>query len=554
MIYAVLLCDKEWTIKRIQRCVSELSFHQGDRLPEMVEDADEFTQNDEKLYSLSLTFTEQGMTLSALVQRFEEGNLVVLSHVQNDAEFIEFNNEYPDLVEWAQDHLEGIYHSEYFQIQKLNNQLIDSQRALIRSKRSLEMALSENQKINEKITLARQAAERANRSKTEFLANMSHDIRTPMNAIVGLTRLMQYSLNDPETLSGYIRKLQSSSEYLLGLINDILDLSKIENGSIELKKEPMNLREVAEHIVAIIRPQAEAGKQKLEVSLEKLVHADVLGDQVRLRQVLMNILSNAVKYTPEGGEIWLKAEEPEVQESAIRYRFTVKDTGIGMSEEFQQHIFEPFARARAMENEIQGTGLGMAITKSIVDTMNGSIKVKSRLGEGSLFEVEIPFLPDKDADERKMKEKIRREKEQKNEKAAYPSVDERAGLEGMHFLCAEDNDLNAEILRSMLELKGATCEIFSNGKLALEAFEKAGQGEYDGVLLDVQMPVMNGYETSRNIRNSTNPEGKNIPIIAMTANAFAEDIRRSLDAGMNAHVTKPVDLDRLEEEITKLVR
>ena len=186
--------------------------------------------------------------------------------------------------------------------------------------------------------------------------------------------------------------------------------------------------------------------------------------------------------------------------------------------------------------------------------MNGSIKVKSRLGEGSLFEVEIPFLPDKDADERKMKEKIRREKEQKNEKAAYPSVDERAGLEGMHFLCAEDNDLNAEILRSMLELKGATCEIFSNGKLALEAFEKAGKGEYDGVLLDVQMPVMNGYETSRNIRNSTNPEGKNIPIIAMTANAFAEDIRRSLDAGMNAHVTKPVDLDRLEEEITKLVR
>lgn len=433
-------------------------------------------QNDEKLYSMSLTFSGEGLTLSALVRRFEEGNLVVLSHIRNDAEFIEFNNEYPDLVEWAQDHLEGIYHNEYFQIQKLNNQLIDSQRALIRSKRSLEQALSENQKINEKITLAMEAAERANRSKTEFLANMSHDIRTPMNAIVGLTKLMQYSLNDPETLSGYIRKLQSSSDYLLGLINDVLDLSKIENGSIELREEPLNLREVAEHIAAIVLPQAAAGKQKLEVSLEKLVHADVLGDQVRLRQILMNILSNAVKYTPEGGEIGLRVEELEARGTVIKYRFAVKDTGVGMSEEFQRHIFEPFARARTMENEIQGTGLGMAITKSIIDAMNGSIKVKSKPGEGSLFEVELSFRTDEAADERRKQEKIRREKEEKSRETEHFRMPERTGLEGMYFLCAEDNDLNAEILNSMLKLKGATCEIFPNGKMALEAFENAGPG------------------------------------------------------------------------------
>ena len=245
------------------------------------------------------------------------------------------------------------------------------------------MALEENKKINRKISEARQAAEQASRSKTQFLANMSHDIRTPMNAIVGLTKLMQYSLNDPETLDSYIQKLQSSSEYLLGLINDILDLSKIESGSIELKKESMNLRKVAEQIAAVIRPNVLSGGKKFRISEESFCHEHVLGDSIRIRQVLMNLLSNAVKYTPEGGEISLRVEELSSDKKYAKYRFTVEDTGIGMTEEFLQHIFEPFARAEMLESEIQGTGLGMAITKSIVDSMRGTIEVYSTIGKGS---------------------------------------------------------------------------------------------------------------------------------------------------------------------------
>lgn len=383
MIYAVLLCNKEWNIMKIKQNVSGLSLKPGDCLADVVQDADELTENDEKQYSLFLTFRENGMTLSTLVRSFQEGNLVILSHVRSDADFVEFNNEYLDFVEWVENHLEGFYHSEYFQIQKLNNQLIDSQRALIRSKRNLEMALEENKKINRKISEARQAAEQASRSKTQFLANMSHDIRTPMNAIVGLTKLMQYSLNDPETLDSYIQKLQSSSEYLLGLINDILDLSKIESGSIELKKESMNLRKVAEQIAAIIRPNVLSGGKKFRISEESFCHEHVLGDSIRIRQVLMNLLSNAVKYTPEGGEISLRVEELSGDKKYAKYRFTVEDTGIGMTEEFLQHIFEPFARAEMLESEIQGTGLGMAITKSIVDSMRGTIEVYSTIGKGS---------------------------------------------------------------------------------------------------------------------------------------------------------------------------
>lgn len=549
MIYAVLLCDKQWMIKKIQRCKPELSLEVGACLTDVVEDAEELLSNDEKQYSMPLTFTENNITLSALVRRFDQGNLVTLSRVQSDEDFIEFANEYPDLLEWAENRLEGFYHSEYFQIQKLNNQLIDSQRALVRSNMNLELALKENKRINEKISAARQAAEQANQFKTQFLANMSHDIRTPMNAIVGLTKLMEHNINDPEILSGYIHKLQSSGEYLLGLINDILDLSKIESGSMELRKEPMNLKDLVEKIAVIIQQQAAAKEQKFKISLGKISHEDVLGDTVRLRQVLMNLLSNSVKYTQAGGEIYLRVEELEDRGESSDYRFVVEDTGMGMTEEFLKHIFEPFARARVLENEIQGTGLGMAITKSIVDAMKGSINIKSEVGKGSQFEVVFSFDRDMDAAERR-----KREAETKNFGSMAAETGSEKGdsvLKGMNFLCAEDNELNAEILKSMLELKGASCRVCPNGKLVVEAFEEAKPGEYDAILMDVQMPVMNGYDAAGKIRGGTSPLAKTIPIIAMTANAFAEDVKRSLDAGMNAHVTKPIDLGLLEEEIRK---
>ena len=542
MIYGVLLCDKEWMIGKIQRCVPELSLQPGECLTDMVEEAEELRRNDDRQYAMPLTFSEKNITLSALIRRFEQGNLVTLSHVRNDQDFMDFANEYPDLLEWAENCLEGLYHSEYFQIQKLNNQLIDSQRALIRSKMNLELALKENREINEKISAARKAAEQASQFKTQFLASMSHDIRTPMNAIVGLTKLMEHNIHDPEALKGYISKLQSSGEYLLGLINDILDLSKIESGSMELRNEPVSLRETVENIDSVIRPQAVSKKQDLQISLEKLFHVNVLGDAVRLRQILMNILSNAVKYTPEGGRIRLSVEETDAGEKTAKYRFAVEDTGMGMTEEFRQCIFEPFARAKILENEIQGTGLGMAITKSIVDAMHGTVNVESTLGKGSRFEVLLELQLDWNAAERKAAE----------EDMPETNEDGVSVLNGMHFLCAEDNDLNAEILRSMLEMNGATCEIYPDGRQVVEAFEKTVSGVYDAVLMDVQMPVMNGYEAAGRIRRGPNPLGKNIPIIAMTANAFSEDVKRSLAAGMNAHVSKPIDMELLEREIRRL--
>ena len=541
MIYAVLLCNKEWNIVKIKQNVSGLSLKPGDCLADVVQDADELTENDEKQYSLFLTFRENGMTLSTLVRSFQEGNLVILSHVRSDADFVEFNNEYLDFVEWVENHLEGFYHSEYFQIQKLNNQLIDSQRALIRSKRNLEMALEENKKINRKISEARQAAEQASRSKTQFLANMSHDIRTPMNAIVGLTKLMQYSLNDPETLDSYIQKLQSSSEYLLGLINDILDLSKIESGSIELKKESMNLRKVAEQIAAIIRPNVLSGGKKFRISEESFCHEHVLGDSIRIRQVLMNLLSNAVKYTPEGGEISLRVEELSSDKKYAKYRFTVEETGIGMTEEFLQHIFEPFARANDESiSKIQGTGLGLAITQNIVQMMNGTIEVQSRPGEGSTFTVTL-------------KHRIADESYYVKKHAENPESCSEI-LEGRNILLAEDNDLNAEIAEAILERAGLKTERVEDGIQCVNRIMQMPVGTYDVILMDIQMPKMDGYKATQEIRNLPDKDKACIPIIAMTANAFEEDKREAIAAGMNEHIAKPVQADKLLSILSEVIR
>ena len=386
---------------------------------------------------------------------------------------------------------------------------------------------------------ALQSAERASKAKTDFLANMSHDIRTPMNAIIGITTLMKNELHQPEKLAEHLDKLENSGQLLLGIINNILDMSRIESGKTTLNVEKMNLPQQISQLDSIIRQQAGQRRQTFTVNTH-LQHENVLADPNRLNQVLMNILSNAVKYTPKGGHIRLEMEELPRNEHFARYRFVVQDDGIGMSEEFQKTLFDPFTREeKSGTNKVQGTGLGMAITKSIVDLMGGSISVESAPGKGTRFEVVLEFPIDAEADT-------------VQEAQVLPEEEETASpLSGMKFLCAEDNAINAEILEMLLESKGAHCKIYPNGQEIVDAFASVKPGEYDMILMDVQMPVMDGLEATRRIRNGENPLGRIIPILAMTANAFLEDMQKSKEAGMDEHLSKPVDIAALEQTVKR---
>ena len=513
MIYAVLLCNKEWNIVKIKQNVSGLSLKPGDCLADVVQDADELTENDEKQYSLFLTFRENGMTLSTLVRSFQEGNLVILSHVRSDADFVEFNNEYLDFVEWVENHLEGFYHSEYFQIQKLNNQLIDSQRALIRSKRNLEMALEENKKINRKISEARQAAEQASRSKTQFLANMSHDIRTPMNGIIGMLNIEDRYVDNPDEVKKYHQKIRMASEYLLSLINDVLDMRKIDQKDIMLLEESVNLRDVIENCRDIL--EAKAGEQEITLDTTGMAEFNppqLMASEVHLRQIFMNIISNAIKYNKYGGKIFIQAIVLEQTEDKVTCRFSVTDTGIGMSEDFQKQMFEPFTQE------------------------HGEIRVESELDIGTKFSWDLTFPIDKAINER-----------------AENIPDRIVTLRRIRVLAAEDNSLNSEILKFILEDMGINVNLVENGELAVKAFQESRPGEYAMILMDIMMPVMDGYEASRIIRNMKRPDAAKIPIIALTANAFAEDIVRSSEAGMDAHITKPIDENKLKECMLRLL-
>lgn len=538
MIYAVLLCNKEWNIVKIKQNVSGLSLKPGDCLADVVQDADELTENDEKQYSLFLTFRENGMTLSTLVRSFQEGNLVILSHVRSDADFVEFNNEYLDFVEWVENHLEGFYHSEYFQIQKLNNQLIDSQRALIRSKRNLEMALEENKKINRKISEARQAAEQASRSKTQFLTNMSHDIRTPMNGIIGMLNIADRYVDNPDEVKKYHQKIRMASEYLLSLINDVLDMRKIDQKDIMLLEESVNLRDVIENCRDIL--EAKAGEQEITLDTTGMAEFNppqLMASEVHLRQIFMNIISNAIKYNKYGGKIFIQAIVLEQTEDKVTCRFSVTDTGIGMSEDFQKQMFEPFTQEHGENrSEFKGTGLGLSIVKRIIEEMGGEIRVESELDIGTKFSWDLTFPIDKAINER-----------------AENIPDRIVTLRGIRVLAAEDNSLNSEILKFILEDMGINVNLVENGELAVKAFQESRPGEYAMILMDIMMPVMDGYEASRIIRNMKRPDAAKIPIIALTANAFAEDIVRSSEAGMDAHITKPIDENKLKECMLRLL-
>ncbi len=389
------------------------------------------------------------------------------------------------------------------------------------------------------VKAALEIAEKASKAKTDFLSNMSHDIRTPMNAIIGITTLMKNELHQPEKLAEHLGKLETSGQLLLGIINDILDMSRIESGKTTLNVEKMNLTQQISQLDSVIRQQAGQRRQTFTVETH-VQHENVLGDSNRLKQVLMNILSNAVKYTPNGGHIRLEIDELTHTEHYTKYRFVVQDDGIGMSEEFQKTLFEPFTREeKSGTNKVQGTGLGMAITKSIVDLMGGTIHVESTTGKGTRFEVVLEFPIDAEADT-------------VQETQVPPEEEETASpLSGMKFLCAEDNAINAEILEMLLEANGASCTICANGQEIVDAFASVKPGDYDMILMDVQMPVMDGLEATRRIRSSENPLGKTIPILAMTANAFLEDMQKSREAGMDEHLSKPVDISALEQTVKR---
>ena len=386
---------------------------------------------------------------------------------------------------------------------------------------------------------ALQGAERASKAKTDFLSNMSHDIRTPMNAIIGITTLMKNELHEPDKLAEHLEKLESSGRLLLGIINDILDMSRIESGKTTLNIAQMDLLQQVEQVESVISEQAHQRNQEFRVVTTSVQHEHVLADPNRLNQILMNILSNSVKYTPAGGHIRLEVEELPRDAHYAKYKFIVQDDGIGMSDAYQKTIFDPFTREeKSGTNHVQGTGLGMAITKSVVDLMGGVISVESAPGQGSRFEVVLEFPIDTEA-----------------ALVQKPEIDDAPAdnslLCGMKFLCAEDNEINSEILQMLLESKGATCTIYPDGQQIVDAFARVKPGDYDMILMDVQMPVMDGLEATRRIRSSENPLGKTIPILAMTANAFLEDMQKSKEAGMDEHLSKPVDIAMLEQVVRR---
>ena len=531
------------------------------------------------------------------------------------------------------------------------------------------------QQMNQKLQEALDAAQSANEAKSNFLSNMSHDIRTPMNAIVGFSALLEKDADDPEKVREYTRKITASSHHLLSLINDVLDMSKIESGKTSLNVDRFSLPELLNELNIILLPQAKAKEQSLTTHVQGAPPEQIMGDKLRLNQILINLLSNAIEYTPEGGRIdFVVSELPAAAPQYVKLRFVVRDNGIGMSEDFQKTVFDPFSREiSSVTNKIQGTGLGMAITKNLVDLMGGIIRVESRLGQGSTFTVELSFvLPEQEGSEDWFRQRIGRMLVADDEEdicldvrkimgdagvdvsfvtdgaAAVesaveahsrgedyhvilldwkmPGVDgveaarmirERVGekvpilvltsydwaeieeearqaginafvpkpffastfmqaikplfaeqserhdappegpapgtMRGRLFLVAEDNEMNAEILTELLAMEGADCEVAVNGRQAVDMFTSSDPGHYDMILMDVQMPVMNGYEATRAIRAGAHPEARTIPIVAMTANTFAEDVRNALDAGMDGHLGKPVDMEAVRELVSQLL-
>ena len=392
---------------------------------------------------------------------------------------------------------------------------------------NIDAQMKREQEFQRKMTDAR------NKAKNDFLANMSHDIRTPMNAIVGYTNIANANLDDHEIVRDSLTKIGSSSHFLLSLINDVLDMSKIESGMMKINEAPCDLTNIFNRIEDITSLQAKKKNLNTVYNKTGVIHAQVVGDELRIEQILINIVNNAIKYTPEGKDVELKAEElGKTEDGKIRYRFTIRDTGIGISEDYLPHIFDSFTREQNTTiNRIQGTGLGLAITARIVEQMGGTIEVQSKVNEGSTFTVTLDLIPTQ------LEEKVEEEAE---------DID----ISGHKILLVEDNDINAEIAIMVLNQNGIEVERAVNGQ---EGLDMAKENYYDAVLMDIQMPVMNGYEATRAIRSLDGEYFRKLPIIAMSANAYAEDVRDCLDSGMNAHIAKPFDPNDLIKTLHKYI-
>ena len=391
---------------------------------------------------------------------------------------------------------------------------------------------------NAALELAVQRETKANLAKREFLFNMSHDIRTPMNAIIGFTALAQTHIDDRDQVEDYLKKISVSSQHLLSLINDVLDMSRIESGKVTLEAKPVHLPELVHELRDIV--QAVVSEKDLSLTLDTVgvENEDIIADPLRLEQILINVLANAVKFTPDGGQISLWIVQKDTAPAGYAdFEFHIKDNGIGMSEEFQKHIFEQFARERTSTvSKIQGTGLGMAITKSLVDMMGGRITVKSEQGKGSEFTISLRFP-------------IGEAKTEQTPPAAKASA-----FTGKKLLVVEDNELNLEIASTLLKEAGFEVDTAENGKVAVEKVEAASADRYDLILMDIQMPEMDGYEATRRIRALPDTKKAALPIVAMTANAFEDDRKNALRAGMNGHIAKPLDIQKLFQVLSELLK
>ena len=383
-------------------------------------------------------------------------------------------------------------------------------------------------------------AKNANEAKTRFLFNMSHDIRTPMNAIIGFSELLEKHIDEKDKAIDYLGKIKSSSNFLLSLINYVLEMARIESGKLALKKEVGCVTELIESLTDVFEPGVK--KKFITYSCETdIQHKYVIGDETKVREIFINIIGNSVKYTPEGGKISVSVkEEPFEKENYIAYRIIVEDNGIGMSKEYLPHIFEEFSREHtSTESKVTGTGLGLPIVKSLIDMMGGTIEVESQLGCGTKMNVVLPF-------ELASEKQILEEKQKEKEKISDSIL-------GKRVLLAEDNELNAEIAMTVLKENGLKAERAANGKQCMEMLKKMPEDYYDMILMDIQMPEMDGYEATKRIRNLDDARA-DIPIVAMTANAFEEDRQKALESGMNAHVSKPVDMNMLFKVTAQILK